>query len=143
MAWELKTMKARHKLIIDLHLAGLKNTEIAEEMDNTAESVGMILRSPIVQEELARRRYAVDKVSDQAVGNVAARAKEILAAASANAAQLLVDQIDHQDPRVAQNAALSILEESFGTKSGGPAMVVNINTNQLALLQQTLSECAA
>lgn len=143
MAWELKTMKARHKLIIDLHLAGLKNTEIAEEMDNTAESVGMILRSPIVQEELARRRYAVDKVSDQAVGNVAARAKEILAAASANAAQLLVDQIDHQDPRVAQNAALSILEESFGTKNGGPAMVVNINTNQLALLQQTLSECAA
>lgn len=144
MAWELSAIKARHKCIIDLHLAGLKNVDIAEQMDCTDVSVGMILRSPIVQAEIARRRTTVDRKVDDATANVIQRAKQIMENASTSAAQKLVEQIDHDDPRVAQAAAKSILEETFGSGvSKTPHSVIQINISQMAVLQQALREISS
>lgn len=144
MAWELSAIKARHKTMIDLHIAGLKNVDIAEEMDCTAESVGMILRSPIVQSEISRRRSTVDRRVDEATANVVVRAKEILEKASTKAAEKLVEQIDHKDPRVAQSASKTILEETFGTGAGkSSSTVIQINVKQFAVLQQALQEVSA
>lgn len=141
MVWELSAIKARHKLMIDLHIAGLKNVDIAEEMDCTAESVGMILRSPIVQAEISRRRGMVDRKVDDATANVIQRAKQIMENASTSAANKLVEQIDHDDPRVAQAAAKSILEETFGSgASKSSHTVIQINVKQMAVLQQALAE---
>ena len=143
MAWELSVIKARHQCMIDIHLAGASNVKIAEEMDCTPESVGMVLRSPIVQEAIARRRGSITKHTDEAYAESLAKVREIMHKASPSAAQKLVDQIDHQDPRVAQAAAKSILEQTFVEQKSGNKTVVQISVEQANILQQTLAEIGA
>jgi hypothetical protein len=141
MSWELRVIKARHKCMVDLHLAGMTNVQIAEEMDCTPESVGMILRSPIVQQEIAQRRGSITKHTDEAYTESLAKVREIMGKASPQAARTFVNQLDHEDPRVAANAAKNVLEHVFGdTKDGKPKVVIQIQTEQLQLLQQTLME---
>lgn len=141
--WEVSSMKAKYKLMVDLHIAGLKNIQIAEEMDCTPESVGMILRSPIVQEEIARRRNMVDRKVDEATANVVARAKQILEQNTERAATVLCEQIGSEDKRLSQNACLEVLEMAFGQKSNTQGPTVVVNADQVLILQQTLSEIQA
>lgn len=140
VAWEMKRLTAKHKCILDLHLAGLSHRNIAEEMDMTEQAIGMICRSPLFQDELARRRSGLDKKVDEATVNVVARAKQIMEEASAEAAQAHVDLLAHDDPRVRQASANRILEECFGGEKKVATSVVNINIEQLAVLQQALAE---
>lgn len=129
--------------MVDLHIAGLKNTQIAEEMDCTEQSVGMILRSPIVQEEIARRRGMVDRKVDEATANVVARAKQLLEQNTERAASELCKQIGSEDKRLSQNACLEVLEMAFGQKSNTQGPTVVVNADQVLILQQTLSEIQA
>lgn len=138
--WELKRLTAKHKCILDLHLAGLSHIDVAKEMKMTEQAIGMICRSPLFQDELARRRSGLDKKVDEASANTVSLAKKIMEEAAADAAQLHVELLMHEDPRVAQASANRILEETFGGEKKVAASVVNINIEQLAVLQQALAE---
>lgn len=140
VAWEMKRLTARHKCILDLHLAGLSHREVAQEMEMTEQAIGMICRSPLFQDELARRRSGLDRKVDEASASTVARAKQIMEEAAADAAQLHRDLMKHEDPRVAQASANRILEECFVGDKKVAASVVNINIEQLAVLQQALAE---
>ncbi len=50
---ELQRLLPRHHAIINLALAGMSRKGIAEKISLTPEAVGIILRVPIVQDELA------------------------------------------------------------------------------------------
>ena len=141
MAWELEHIRARHHLMIDLHLQGMSNIQIAEELDCTDVSVGMVLRSPKVQEIIAQRRNAIEKKIDDSYAEELKQARAILAKATPRAAQKLSDQIDHDDPRVAQSSATKVLESVFGKDNTNAAKtVVQISIKQANVLMAALNE---
>lgn len=47
--WELKRLKGRHYRILTLHALGLKNIEIAEQLNCTPQTVSNTLNAPIAQ----------------------------------------------------------------------------------------------
>lgn len=53
--WAPKTLSGRHLIMIEYHLAGMTNKEIAEALGMTAVCVGMVLRSPPAREWMAGR----------------------------------------------------------------------------------------
>lgn len=54
--FQLKTLKAKHQRMIDLHLMGLKNTEIALTLNITTVSVGDCLNSELGRASIELRR---------------------------------------------------------------------------------------
>lgn len=64
-SFQLETLKARHQRMIDLHLMGLKNTEIALTLNVTNMSVGNCLKSELGMAAIEMRRGArEDNVTD-------------------------------------------------------------------------------
>lgn len=54
-AWQPLRLSARHLMMIELHLQGFKNTEIADTMGCHAVTVGLVLRSQPAQDMLRER----------------------------------------------------------------------------------------
>ena len=140
---EIQRIRAVHHKIIDLALAGLTNVQIAEEMDRTPVSIGLILNAPIVQDELARRRKTQNQKHDEATANTIQEVRKILEANGAKAAMVHAGIIENEglDPRVRQASANSILDRIYGDKTtGGSQTVVQISIEQLENLQVALAE---
>ena len=60
--FQLQTLKARHQRMIDLHLMGMKNTEIALTLNITTVSVGDCLNSELGKASIEIRRENRDEV---------------------------------------------------------------------------------
>ena len=115
-AFQLDTLKARHQRMIDLHLMGLKNTEIALTLNVTNMSVGNCLKSELGMASIEMRRGSreeniidhqeqlerITEESLQVVQNVIMGEGDIGAAASpALRTKTALDMIKKQIPDVA------------------------------------------
>jgi CheY-like chemotaxis protein len=146
---ELQRLKAVHYLIMDMHLRGMSNVQIAEELDRSSVGIGLIIQCPLFQQELARRREHNDKTETEQRSLYINRAKEVLTKNAENAATKLVEQLDHIDPNIQQRASFGILDRVFPKEpkdgSGvnnfnGPVMV--LGPEALQLLKQAQNEDA-
>lgn len=64
-AFQLQTLKARHHRMIDLHILGCKNSEIASTIGVTAVSVGDCLNSELGRQVIEDRRgHSAELVAD-------------------------------------------------------------------------------
>lgn len=141
--WEASRILPRHRAIINLALEGLSNKAIAERLQMSTVGVGLILRSEIVQDEMARRREKREREQDDLALSDIELAKQTLQQASLDAAEKLVEQIECLDPRVAQSACGKILEMAFGGELNSSLKHTNvqvISIEQLNLINQALVE---
>ena len=100
----------RHLRIMDLHLAGVKHADIAQEMGCTAPTVSKIVRSPLFQQALAKRRDELTSKIDTELVSSVSEAKERLEQAALEAARTQIELMDSDDERVAHMASASILD---------------------------------
>jgi hypothetical protein len=126
--------------IIDLHLAGLGRKEIAQELGMTPQGVGLVLLSPLAQEELARRRGGIERKVDQEVASAPQRARALLEQATLRAAETHVELLESENERVRQTSATEILKQVYGEGGKSQGAVTVINVEQLQLLQVALKE---
>ena len=111
---QTKKLLPRHHLIIDHVLEGWSAREIADKYDMERGSVSMLSRTPLFQEELARRRKQRESALDLAAHSERSAALEHLEKSALNAAQTQTNLLDDDDPRVRQKAASEILKRVYG-----------------------------
>jgi len=143
MPHEVQRLQTKHLRIVDLALEGLGAKEIASIVGMTPVGIGMLLRSPLVQAEISRRRGLSESVQDEARGLVPNEALKILQNAAVPAANVQVSLLEAEDDSIRQRASKEILERVFGpskTQEGSSRPQIVINTETLQVLQTALQE---
>lgn len=134
----------RHYKIIDLAAAGHDVKTIAETLGMKPHSVGLILKSPLVQHELAKVRQRSKESEILGMDREALRGKtlSILEQASVKAAEVVQELLDDVNPTVRLRASDSILDRIFGNQKDGhgASTVINITAENIQLLHQALKE---
>ena len=118
MKTDLQRLLPRHFKIIDLCLAGLSRKQIADEVGLTTQAVSNITNSPLFQDEIARRRKKLEKEVDQEVVDGLKEARDLIIQNAKKAAQVHVDLLEEEDPRIRQASASAILQKAFGGSVG-------------------------
>lgn len=137
----IQRMLPRHYRIVELALDGMGVKEIAGVMGMTPVGVGLILKSEIVQGEMARRRVGLERKQDDVRVCHVDMARSTLERSSLRAAEKLDEQVDHVDPRVAQGACDKILSMVMGKRDeAGQRGITVINAEQLNVLMCALGE---
>lgn len=140
----IQRMMPRHFKIIELALAGHSPAAIARTLALTAQSVNLVLKQPLVQAELVRRRResSEDDILQMDADATRGKALSILEQATIPAAQKFVDLLDSPDDAIKLRAAEKILDRALGpTGPGGKAgLVVNISAEHVQLLNLALQE---
>lgn len=144
-AHELQRLNQTHHAMIECCLVGMTRTQIAEAFERSEVGVGLILQSPLFQQELARRRKTHQQTNDQANASVLAQAKDIIERNATKAANTVVSLLDSQDESVRGKHAENLLDRVFGTKQvaasntfNGPVMM--LDGDALANLRTALAE---
>ncbi len=143
MGNKINRLLPRHFKIRDLALQGLSRNEIALEMGMSPVGIGLIINSPKFQDELARRRDQIEKKSDEGLATSLSQAKNVLADAAEDAAQVHVDLLVSSDERVKQNSANQILDRvgiAKAERGGSGDINVQINAEQVNILEVALQE---
>lgn len=145
MGYENQRIMTRHQEIIDLHLAGCSNIEIASKVGYSPVGVGLVLRGRLVQDEIARRRSGIEKKVDKDAVTGIELARMVVNEAAVDAAEALRAQVlgDNVTEGVRQSAASKILEIAFGARgSGGGSSVTIINLGQIDGIKAAREESA-
>ncbi len=135
---ELQRLTQSHYEIMRLCLLGLHTTDIALAMKMTPVGVGLIINSPLFQDELAKRREKQFQVAEEIKTKQDLEAMDILKAAASDAANTHVNLLKSNDERVAQSSANSILDRVLqkSDSAGG----VRLDEATINLLQVTINE---
>jgi len=140
---EIQRLLPRHHAILELALAGHKARDIAQAVDMTPEGVGLIMRAPLFQDALARRRKEQSIRVDEAKAEDSQRARGVLEQAAVAAAETQVALLQAEKEDVKLRASNSILDRIIGPASAqakGPVVMINAETVQL--LQLAIAESA-
>jgi hypothetical protein len=134
----ISRLMPRHFRCIELALDGLGPREIGPLVGLSSGSVGVILSSEVVQEELARRRSGINLRADEARAcgvRAVDLAEGTLAMSSVSAAEKLDELVGGEDQQLSFKAASKILEIALGRGGDrrGPT-VGTLNIEQLNML---------
>lgn len=140
----IQRLLPRHFKIIELFLAGHSIATIAEALEMSSGAVSLILKSPLIQHELATARKQSREPEVLALDRDALRSKvnSILETATVKAAAVQVELLDNPNPAIALKASTSILDRVYGDQksAGGGGLVINITAENVALVNQALKE---
>lgn len=141
-SYKIQRLLPRHFKIVELAAAGHTYTTIARILGMNPRSVGLILRSPLVQPELARMRGRLNDSEILKLDREATlgKARSILESSALKAAQRLNDLMDSKDDSVSLRAADKILDRVFGRSDENRGAVVNITNEQINLLVTAMKE---
>lgn len=137
---ELQRMMPAHHRIVDLALQGYTNRQIAEQMNRTPEGIGLVLKSPLVQGELSRRREIQNQAQATGSANTLNRAKEILIEALVPATNTLVSLLHSENQSIQRQSANDIFSLVYGTEGTKTPSATVINIEQMNVLIQALKE---
>ena len=133
---ELQRLLPRHFKIMQLCLTGLNRKDIALALGMSPEGVGLIINSPLFQDELASKRVKADAEA-QELEHIGALT--ILENSANAAAQKHVDLLNSESDRVAQISATAILDRVMEKKVIA-ARGVKLDAEVVNLLQITINE---
>lgn len=139
----LQKLIPRHFKILDRYLEGVSQVDIAKELGMHAVSVGLIVRSPVFQNELAKRRSERDQEDKVLRQTNLVQAKSILENGASKAAEVQVNLLGSEDERVQLASSNSILDRVFGDEKGPVQGSVVINTESVQLLNLAVQESRA
>ena len=133
LASDLQRLTDVHKRMVELKLDGKRGTEIATILGIRRETVTRVLKSPLFQDTLARRRAERENALDAAhtVGVTAAR--DALNGAAKTAVDRLVGLLSSESEHTALSAAKIVLDKTLSdSKDDTPAVVfTQVNVNML------------
>ena len=141
MSYEIKKLLPRHIKIMDLKILGLKQKEIARELDLSEQAVSSIVRSKVFQEHLPQRRRELAQVSDSDEGYEPTSVLSRLHRSALPSATRLVELLGSDDERIALAAARAILDRAgYGAVKGEYNMktTVFVQGGQLSMDQGKL-----
>jgi len=133
---ELQRLLPRHHEIIKMCLCGITRNDIASTLKMSPEGVGLIINSPLFQDELARQREMQIRKDSEVRSN---DALDILQNAAADAAQKHVNLLDSDDERVVQASANAILDRVLKGNDAGKGLV-KLDQGVVNMLQITINE---
>ncbi len=142
----IQRLLPRHFNVIEMAAAGHDVVTIAKTLDMSTHTISGILRSPLAQAELARRRKELRETEVLGMDRDATlgKARSILEQASERAATVSTELLECPNPTIALKAANSILDRVFGKGSDDRrSMVVNITAEHVDLLNLALKESHA
>jgi transcriptional regulator len=140
MTHELKKLLPRHYKIMELFLDGLSYKEVADTLGMTPQAIQLISKSPLFQNELARRRESHETSLSKTRTEAQSEAQAILNQNARKAAETEADLLDEDDPSIRRKSAEAILDRVLGKGDQQQSSVVHINTESLQLLQLALKE---
>jgi hypothetical protein len=144
---ELQRLSQAHLALVELALAGYTRAQIAEATGRSPEGVGLILNSPVFQQEFSRRKQQQNRSNDTATSGQIARAKQVLEDNAVKAAEFRVSTMDNPmaGPELQYKAAKDLMDDILGPRQAasqnqfnGP--VVMLGAEAIATLQQALLE---
>ena len=136
---ELQRLLPRHYKILSLCVEGLTRKDIALTLGMSPEGVGLIINSPLFQDELAKQRV----VSMQDARNLSVEkdqsALNIMQGAAVEAANVHVGLLESDNDRTAQMSANAILDRVLASdKQNVGAM--KLDSTVVNLIQITINE---
>lgn len=139
---QIQRILPRHYRIIEMAAANHDAKVIAEALEMNVGSVKILLKDPLVQSEIARRKAADDTTEIMGMDRNAAmgKARSILEQASIKAAGVHEQLLESPDGSIALRAAKQILDRVFGEKEKGSHQVFNITAENVSLLNLALKE---
>lgn len=146
MGHELQRLSHVHLSMVDHALAGWNQKEIAAAYGMTTAAIGLILKSPLFQDALARRRAEQQKTLDSGQVDNLQLAKNILDVNAPRAAMVLNEQLDASDQKLRQTAAVEILNRTTGkgpVEQGSTGAVLQLAGTAMQALMLALSESNA
>lgn len=128
----IQRLQTRHKRILDMHLAGARRKDIATALNMTPEGVGLIIKSPLFQDELARRTKALETNASEAHRE----SLSAIAAAKSEAEEELVEMMRNQEnePRLRFDAIRDILDRNGVGRGQQVAPVTHITVERMEVL---------
>lgn len=137
---ELERLSQVHLRMVELALAGMSTKDIAEVTGRTPQCISMVLRSPLFQQELSKRREMQIEKIDQTVGSTIAAARAKIEGAAERAADTEIELLGAPDHSVRRQAAQYILDKALGTSREPTGATIIIQGDNLNLLNLALSE---
>jgi hypothetical protein len=145
MGYELEKLKAHHKVIMDLHVQGFTNREIASQLGMSEVGVGGILNCTLVQDELAKRTRKNSQITDQIVASTVTKAMGFLEERAFSAAEqlaLLAQGATSESVKLAANNSLldrvGLSEVRKDSVSSAPSF--QITQNLAVFIKQVMEE---
>jgi hypothetical protein len=143
---ELQRLTDIHRRMVELRLDGMRGTEIAATLGIRRETVSRVLRSPLFQDTLARRRAERESAVDMSHAEGVVAAKDALNGAARKAVDRLVGLLDSESEHTALTAAKAVLDRTLGDghDDDSPHVVfnqVNINMLTAALRESRDAAC--
>jgi len=138
----LSRLQPRHQRIVEMCLAGHSPSVIAEALNIPIRTINTIIRSPLFQEELSRRRHEERSVDVATLDRNAlvGKARSILEEASARAAEKHVELLSAENEATQLRAAEKILDRVFGKGQTESKTVVTVDADQVNLINLALQE---
>lgn len=116
----LKNLRARHYKIIALHIAGMNNTTIAEEVGVTIQTVGKTLNNAIAKDLIAN---AMGVELSEAVG-IKDRLEEIADLGVARLEDIIVNDVDNKTALSAIKTVLEYVQSKAITRTENTSLTV-------------------
>lgn len=144
MRQAVKKLNGRHFVIIDRHLMGWSNVQIAESLNMTPQQVSIVLNSASTQYEITRRRNKLDARVDDAVANNTLTVDKAIKQHVIDAAERLGFEVNNLDasPSDRIKAATEILDRGGAPKvmrTESKNVNLTIDAKDAALIAETLS----
>jgi hypothetical protein len=141
MSYDLKTLRSTHLAMIEMAVQGASPQQIADATGYNVVTVRQMIRAPLFQNELAKRRVTQRQITDKHTAQVLTRAKSVLVDSAEKAAQVQVGLLASNDERVQQTAVSQILDRVFGKgQDRGTTVNVTLGAGALLTLQTALAE---
>jgi len=148
--YQIQRMLPRHFKMVELHIAGLSNRAIAQAVECSAVSVGIVLNSPIVRKEVQQRlvesRNNPNGTISQEIEAYESRVRGILEDGAELAAETIIDLTgSSDDDSIKLRASTTILDRVIGKvepqhSPDGPQLKIEIDAKQATLIMVALNE---
>ena len=136
---ELQRLTDIHKRMVELRLDGMRGTDIATTLGVRRETVSRILKSPLFQDTLARRRAERDGAVDAVRAEGVSAARDALNGAARKAVDKLVGLLDSDSEHTALAAAKVVLDKTL-TDAGTDTPTVTFTQVNVNMLTTALRE---
>lgn len=136
----IQRLNQRHLAMIELALAGLDRTIIAQRLDMTPENVTLVMKSPLFQDELSRRRSSLNRSKDDLIASEHQSAASVIKEAALTAASEMTNLLQDTDARVRLAASKDILDRAGIGRDASGMPVVHVTADKVQLLIVALDE---
>lgn len=138
----LQRLTSAHRVLIQDHLDGFSREEIASRHGYSPVGVGLVLNSPLAQQEIARRRSQLESAALGVGLSTAKETKQIIDRAGHKAAVTMEQLLDDPDGNIRFKSAKDLLDRTYG-QGASTQPIIQLNAERMNVLVEALQESRA